>query len=44
MCVLFRYAGEFAQGKFNGYGVFTRADGMVYEGEFREGKVSGLGE
>ena len=39
-----RYEGEFADGKFNGIGVFQRCDGMKYEGEFKEGKVRGLGE
>ena len=34
-----KYEGEFAQGKFNGFGVFSRADGMKFEGEFRDGKA-----
>ena len=40
----FRYEGQFAQGKFHGYGVFTRGDGMRYEGEFKDGKVWGMGK
>ena len=42
--VLFRYEGEFANGKFNGYGVFQRCDGMKYEGQFKDGKVWGQGK
>ena len=30
-----RYEGEFMQGWFHGYGVFSTIDGMKYEGEFR---------
>ena len=32
-----------AAGKFNGLGIYTRADGMKFEGEFRDGQVMGLG-
>ncbi|XP_059982437.1 MORN repeat-containing protein 4 isoform X2 [Lagenorhynchus albirostris] len=38
-----RYEGEFAQGKFNGVGVFIRHDNMTFEGEFKNGRVDGLG-
>ncbi|XP_057593342.1 MORN repeat-containing protein 4 isoform X1 [Hippopotamus amphibius kiboko] len=37
------YEGEFAQGKFNGVGVFIRHDNMTFEGEFKNGRVDGLG-
>lgn len=40
----YRYEGEFQNGKFNGYGVFTRSDGMKYEGEFKSGQICGYGE
>ncbi len=43
MIWFFRYEGQFANGKFNGVGVFTRADGMKYEGEFRDGAIHGSG-
>lgn len=39
-----RYQGEFGAGKFSGFGIFQRSDGMKFEGEFRDGKVNGLGE
>ena len=39
-----RYEGEFAQGKFNGVGVFIRHDNMTFEGEFKNGRVDGLGK
>lgn len=38
-----RYEGEFAQGKFQGTGVFSRYDGMKFEGEFKDGRVEGYG-
>ncbi|KAJ7325102.1 hypothetical protein JRQ81_018122 [Phrynocephalus forsythii] len=38
-----RYEGEFVQGKFNGVGVFTRYDNMIFEGEFKGGRVEGFG-
>lgn len=38
-----RYEGEFAQGKFQGVGVFSRFDGMKFEGEFKNGRVEGHG-
>lgn len=45
MCHCFnsRYEGEFAQGKFQGVGVFNRFDGMKFEGEFKNGRVEGHG-
>lgn len=39
-----RYEGEFAQGKFQGVGVFSRSDGMKFEGEFKNGRVEGHGK
>lgn len=46
-CSLFtlvRYEGEFAHGKFQGAGVFSRYDGMKFEGEFKDGRVEGYGK
>lgn len=43
-CYWCRYEGEFVQGKFNGVGVFTRYDNMIFEGEFKGGRVDGFGE
>ncbi|RUS70135.1 hypothetical protein EGW08_022106 [Elysia chlorotica] len=37
------YEGNFAQGQFQGYGIFYRQDGMRYEGEFKAGSMHGLG-
>lgn len=42
--LFYRYEGQFQQGKFDGLGVFTRPDGMLFEGEFKQGKVNGLGK
>ena len=40
-----KYEGQFSNGHYEGYGVFTKGDGMKYEGEFRGGKVCfGVGE
>lgn len=39
-----RYEGEFAHGKFQGTGIFSRFDGMKFEGEFKEGRVEGYGK
>lgn len=39
-----RYEGEFAHGKFQGTGVFSRYDGMRFEGEFKDGRVEGHGK
>lgn len=39
-----RYEGEFAQGKFQGVGIFSRFDGMKFEGEFKSGRVEGHGK
>ena len=38
-----KYEGHFTEGKYSGFGVFSRPDGMKYEGEFKEGKVAGAG-
>ena len=38
-----RYEGEMQEGKPNGQGVITAADGSRYEGEFRNGKFNGRG-
>lgn len=40
----FRYEGEFAHGKFQGTGIFSRYDGMKFEGEFKDGRVEGYGK
>lgn len=40
----YRYEGEFVQGKFNGVGVFTHYDNMIFEGEFKSGRIDGFGE
>ncbi|KAF3708245.1 MORN repeat-containing protein 4 [Channa argus] len=37
------YEGEFAHGKFQGTGIFSRYDGMKFEGEFKDGRVEGYG-
>ncbi len=31
-------------GRFNGFGVFTKNDGTKYEGQFKEGRVEGAGK
>lgn len=41
---IIRYEGEFAHGKFQGTGVFSRYDGMKFEGEFKDGRVEGYGK
>lgn len=38
-----KYEGEFKDGRFDGFGVFTRSDGMMYEGEFHDGNITGSG-
>ena len=37
------YVGEWRNGKFNGQGTFTFANGNKYVGEFRDGKFNGQG-
>ncbi len=39
-----KFEGQFADGKYEGHGVFTKSDGMKYEGQFRDGKVEGQGK
>jgi len=39
-----KYEGEFVNGRFDGFGVFTRSDGMKYEGQFKDGNITGLGQ
>jgi hypothetical protein len=39
-----RYEGQFDEGHFHGFGVFTRSDGMKYEGEFTRGNITGNGK
>ncbi len=34
-----KYEGQFSNGKYHGYGVYSRGDGMRYEGAFRDGQV-----
>ncbi|MGA7383341.1 MAG: hypothetical protein WBW81_01175 [Methylocella sp.] len=36
-----RYEGEFLDGTYNGYGVYTYANGYRYDGEWRNGKWAG---
>jgi hypothetical protein len=38
-----RYEGEYRDGKANGHGDFTSADGTRYEGEFRDDEANGHG-
>lgn len=38
-----KYEGDFKNGCFDGFGVFTRSDGMKYEGEFKDGNITGFG-
>ena len=38
-----RYEGEFANGKLNGKGIMTYADGTIYEGNFKDGLEHGFG-
>jgi hypothetical protein len=38
-----KFEGEIREGKYNGNGKLTRADGTIYEGEFVAGKFTGFG-
>ena len=38
------YKGEFKEGKANGKGVYTWADGSKYEGEWKDNERHGLGK
>merc|ERR1719369_1871491 len=38
-----RYQGQFKDNLREGYGIFTFADGVLYEGEWKEDKPDGLG-
>jgi hypothetical protein len=40
---VFKYQGEWKQGKKHGMGIFTFGDGSSYEGEFVEGEIIGAG-
>lgn len=40
---IFDVLGEFKNGFFHGFGVYTRCDGMKFEGEFINGKAHGKG-
>ena len=42
--VAYKYEGEFKDGKYNGKGTMTSADGDVYEGEFKDGDWNGHGK
>ncbi len=37
------FEGNFKNGKYDGYGIYTWADGLVYAGQWKEGKRHGLG-
>ena len=37
------YEGDFKNGKFDGWGVYTLASGARYTGEFKDGKIHGFG-
>ena len=39
-----KYEGQFVDGRFDGFGVFTKNDGTKYEGAFKEGRVEGAGK
>ena len=41
--VAYKYEGEFKDGKYNGKGTMTFADGRVYKGEFKDGEWNGRG-
>ncbi len=38
-----RYEGDFQDGRYHGFGVFQRADGMKYEGTYSQGQSYGMG-
>ena len=38
------YRGELSGGKYNGYGVLTFKDSIVYSGQWKDGKRDGLGQ
>lgn len=38
-----KYEGNFHDGKYHGFGVYQRADGMKYEGTFSGGQAYGMG-
>ena len=39
-----KYDGEMKEGRFNGHGTLTTADGDTYEGEFKDGERNGKGK
>ena len=39
----FLLLGEFTNGMYNGFGVYTRCDGMMFEGGFKNGNPYGPG-
>lgn len=39
----YRYRGELREGKYNGYGVLTLKDSIVYSGQWKNGKRHGYG-
>ena len=39
----YHYKGEFKEGKANGKGIYTWANGSKYEGEYKDGKMHGKG-
>ena len=39
----YRYRGELREGKYNGYGVLTLKDSIVYSGQWKDGKRHGYG-
>ena len=41
--LVYEYEGQMRDGRRNGRGTFTYADGNRYEGEFRDGKIHGRG-
>ena len=40
----FKYEGEWKNGNYDGYGIFTADGGVRYEGQFKNGKFHGEGK
>ena len=42
--IFYHCIGQFENGKYNGFGIYSRSDGVCFEGSFQDGRAYGNGK